>query len=183
MQPFNDTFIKACLKQKVNHVPVWYMRQVGRYQPEYRKIKETNSLLDIVHQPELCAEITKLAVEQLNVDASILFSDIMVPLGPMGIKYDIVENRGPVLEKPFRTAADINNLRAIEPEQDLPYVIETIKILKQNLHVPLIGFTGAPFTLASYMIEGAPSRDYLRTKEMMYSAPDVWHTLMEKLGD
>lgn len=180
---FNDTFVKACLKQKVDHVPVWYMRQAGRYQPEYREIRKKYTLLEICQIPELCAEVTTLPVQQLGVDAAILFSDIMVPLGPMGVKFDIIEKRGPVLETPYRTIDDINSLRPIQPEEDLPYVLDTIRILARELKVPLIGFTGAPFTLASYMVEGGPSRNYIRTKQLMYSHPDVWHNLMEKLGD
>lgn len=180
---FNDTFLKACYKQEVDRVPVWYMRQAGRYQPEYREIREKYSLLEICKIPELCAEVTLLPVQQLGVDAAILFSDIMVPLGPMGAEYDIVENRGPVLESPFRTAEDVARLRPLSPEEDLPYVLETIRILAKELNVPLIGFTGAPFTLASYMIEGGPSRNYIRTKQFMYSQPDVWRSLMDKLAD
>ncbi|RKD25084.1 uroporphyrinogen decarboxylase [Ammoniphilus oxalaticus] len=180
---FNDTFLKACLKQEVDHTPVWYMRQAGRYQSEYREIRKKYSLLEICKIPELCAEVTILPVQQLGVDAAILFSDIMVPLGPMGVKYDIIENRGPVLETPYRTAEDIASLRALEPEEDLPYVLETIKILARELKVPLIGFTGAPFTLASYIVEGGPSRNYIRTKQLMYSHPEVWTSLMDKLAD
>lgn len=179
---FNNTFINACLKKDIEHVPVWYMRQAGRYQPEYREIRKKYSLLEICNIPELCAEVTILPVQQLGVDAAILFSDIMVPLGPMGVKYDIIEKRGPVLDTPYRTADDINSLRPLQPEEDLPYVLETIKILSRELKVPLIGFTGAPFTLASYMVEGGPSRNYIRTKQLMYSHPDVWNNLMEKLG-
>ncbi|HJV47493.1 MAG TPA: uroporphyrinogen decarboxylase [Bacillota bacterium] len=179
---FNDTFIKGCLKQQIDHVPVWYMRQAGRYQPDYREIRKKYTLLEICHIPELCAEVTISPVQQLGVDAAILFSDIMVPLGPMGVKFDIIEKRGPVLESPYRTAADIESLRDLSPEEDLPHVMETIKILARELKVPLIGFSGAPFTLASYMVEGGPSRNYIRTKQLMYSHPDVWNRLMDKLG-
>ncbi|MBP1931154.1 uroporphyrinogen decarboxylase [Ammoniphilus resinae] len=179
---FNDTFIRACLKQEIEHVPVWYMRQAGRYQAEYREIRKKHTLLEICRIPELCAEVTILPVQQLGVDAAILFSDIMVPLGPMGVKYDIIEKRGPILETPFRNADDIASLRNIEPEEDLSYVLETIQILARELKVPLIGFTGAPFTLASYMVEGGPSRNYIRTKQMMYGQPELWNRLMEKLG-
>jgi uroporphyrinogen decarboxylase len=179
---FNDTFIKACLKQEINFVPVWYMRQAGRYQAEYREIRKKYTLLEICRIPELCAEVTMLPVEQLGVDSAILFSDIMVPLGPMGVNYDIIEKRGPVLESPIRSAQDIQQLRPLEPENDLGYMMETIKLLVSQLNVPLIGFSGAPFTLASYMIEGGPSRSYLRTKELMYNQPKAWDLLMEKLG-
>jgi len=179
---FNDTFIRACLKQEIEHVPVWYMRQAGRYQAEYREIRKKYTLLEICRIPELCAEVTILPVQQLGVDAAILFSDIMVPLGPMGVKYDIIEKKGPILETPYRTADDIASLRTITPEEDLSYVLDTIKILARELKVPLIGFTGAPFTLASYMVEGGPSRNYIRTKQMMYGQPELWNQLMEKLG-
>jgi uroporphyrinogen decarboxylase len=179
---FNDTFVKSCLKQDIDFVPVWYMRQAGRYQAEYREIRKKYTLLEICRIPELCAEVTMLPVQQLGVDAAILFSDIMVPLGPMGVNYDIVEKRGPVLESPIRSAEDIQRLRPLEPENDLGYMMETIKLLVSQLNVPLIGFSGAPFTLASYMVEGGPSRSYLRTKELMYSQPQTWALLMEKLG-
>lgn len=180
---FDDTFVKACLKQKVDHVPVWYMRQAGRSQGEFREIRKKYTLLEICQIPELCAEVTMLPVQQLGVDAAILFSDIMVPLGPMGVKYDILDKRGPVLESPYRTSSNIDSLRDLHPEEDLPYVMDTIKILARELKVPLIGFSGAPFTLASYLVEGGSSRNYLKTKQLMYRNPDVWHRLMEKLGD
>ncbi|MCL6516943.1 uroporphyrinogen decarboxylase [Alicyclobacillus sp.] len=176
-------FLLACRKQPVPHVPVWYMRQAGRYQPEYRKLRERHTLLEICRNPELCREVTCLPVEQLGVDAAILFSDIMVPLGPMGVDFDIVESVGPVTHNPVRSAADVARLRVFHPEEELPYVAESVRLITRDLHVPLIGFSGAPFTLASYIIEGRPSRDYLRTKRLMWSEPDVWRSLMEKLAE
>ncbi|MCT1399545.1 uroporphyrinogen decarboxylase [Paenibacillus sp. LC231] len=180
---YNDQFIRACRKQEVNHVPVWYMRQAGRYDPEYRKIKEKYSLLEICSQPELAAEVTLMPVRKLGVDAAILYSDIMNPVASIGVDFDIVKNIGPVIDNPIRSAADVEKLRPIDVEGDLGHVLETIRILDKELEVPLITFAGAPFTIASYLIEGRPSKNYLRTKELMYSEPKVWFSLMDKLGD
>lgn len=179
----NDTFLRALRRQPVDYTPVWFMRQAGRYQPEYRVIRQKYSLVEICHHPEVCAEVTMLPVQQLGVDAAILFSDIMIPLAPMGVDFQIKEGVGPVLASPVRTVEQVEALRPLEPENDLPYVMETIQLLKQELAVPLIGFAGGPFTLASYMVEGAPSRNYLQVKSMMYSEPELWHSLMDKLSD
>lgn len=179
---FNDNFLRACRKEAVDHIPVWYMRQAGRYQPEYRKIREKYTLMEICEIPEVAAEVTLLPVQQLNTDAAILFSDIMIPVKAMGIDVDIKGGYGPVIANPIRTVQDIHNLRDLEPEADLPHTMETVRILRRELHVPLIGFSGAPFTLASYMVEGGPSKNYHKTKQMMYSAPEVWNALMDKLG-
>ena len=180
---YNDTFIRACRKQDTEHVPVWYMRQAGRYDPDYRKIKEKYSLLEICQQPELAAEITMMPVHKLGVDAAILYSDIMNPVASIGIDFDIVKNIGPVIHNPIRSAADIEKLRPIDVEGDLSHILETIALLDKQLEVPLITFAGAPFTIASYLIEGRPSKSYIRTKALMYSEPRVWEMLMEKLGD
>lgn len=180
---FNDTFLRSIRKESVDHIPVWYMRQAGRYQPSYRKIKEKFSLEQITEQPELCAEVTLAPIEQLGVDAAILYSDIVTPIKPMGIDVEIKAGIGPVISNPVRTLADVNALRVPNAKEDLPFVIETIEILVRELKVPLITFAGAPFTLASYIIEGGPSRNYYKTKQMMYSAPDVWSALMDKLSD
>lgn len=180
---YNDRFIRASRKETVDRVPVWYMRQAGRYDPEYRKIKEKYSLLEICKQPELAAEVTMMPVRKLGVDAAILYSDIMNPVASIGIDFDIVANVGPVIHNPIRSAADVERLKPIDVEGDLGHVLETIRILDRELEVPLITFAGAPFTIASYLIEGRPSRNYLRTKELMYSEPKVWHELMRKLGD
>jgi uroporphyrinogen decarboxylase len=180
---FNDTFIKACRKQQVDQVPVWYMRQAGRYDPEYRIIKEKYSLLEICSQPELAAEVTLMPVKKLGVDAAILYSDIMNPVASIGIDFDIVKNIGPVIHNPIRSVQDVDRLKPISIEEDLSHVIQTIRILAGELKVPLITFAGAPFTLASYLIEGKPSRNYLLTKQMMYTEPAVWFKLMDKLGD
>lgn len=180
---YNDRFIRACRKELVDRVPVWYMRQAGRYDPEYRKIKENYSLLEICKQPELAAKVTMMPVRKLGVDAAILYSDIMNPVASIGIDFDIVANIGPVIANPIKTAADVDRLKPIDVEGDLGHVIETIRILDRELEVPLITFAGAPFTIASYLIEGRPSRNYLRTKALMYSEPKVWFQLMDKLGD
>jgi len=180
---YNDRFIRACRKEQVDQIPVWYMRQAGRYDPDYRKIKEKYSLLEICKQPELAAEVTMMPIRKLGVDAAILYSDIMNPVASIGIDFDIVANIGPVIANPIRSAADVERLKPIDVEGDLGHVIETIRILDRELEVPLITFAGAPFTIASYLIEGRPSKNYLRTKEMMYSEPELWHELMRKLGD
>jgi uroporphyrinogen decarboxylase len=180
---YNDLFLKACRKEVIHTVPVWYMRQAGRYDPDYRKIKEKYSLLEICKQPELAAEVTMQPVKKLGVDAAILYSDIMNPVASIGIDFDIVKDIGPVIHNPIRSAQDVQNLKPIEVDKDLSHVIETIKILDRELDIPLITFAGAPFTIASYLIEGRPSRQYLKTKQMMYSQPEIWHLLMDKLGD
>ncbi|MFF2090415.1 uroporphyrinogen decarboxylase [Paenibacillus sp. NPDC058174] len=180
---YNDRFIRACRKETLDRVPVWYMRQAGRYDPEYRKIKEKYTLLEICKQPELAAEVTMMPVRKLGVDAAILYSDIMNPVASIGIDFDIVANIGPVIANPIRSAADVERLKPIDVEGDLGHVLETIRILDRELEVPLITFAGAPFTIASYLIEGRPSKNYLRTKALMYSEPKVWHQLMDKLGD
>lgn len=179
---YNDRFIRACRKQSVDALPVWYMRQAGRTDPEYRKIKEKYSLLEICLQPELAAEVTLMPVRKLGVDAAILYSDIMNPVASIGIDFDIVANVGPVIHNPIRSAQDVDRLRPIDVDGDLSHVIKTIEILERELKVPLITFAGAPFTLASYLIEGRPSKNYFRTKELMYSEPDIWFKLMDKLG-
>lgn len=180
---YNDLFIRACRGERVDRLPVWYMRQAGRYDPDYRKIKENYSLLEICKQPELAAEVTMMPVKKLGVDAAILYSDIMNPVASIGIDFDIVANIGPVIANPIRSAADIAKLKPIDVEGDLSHVLETIRILGRELEVPLITFAGAPFTIASYLIEGRPSKSYIRTKTMMYSEPKLWFSLMDKLGD
>lgn len=180
----NDTFLRACRGEATEYVPVWYMRQAGRSQPEYRALKEKYSLFEITHQPELCAYVTRLPVEQYNVDAAILYKDIMSPLPAIGVDVDIKAGIGPVIDNPIRSLADVERLGEIDPENDVPYVLETIRLLtKEQLTVPLIGFAGAPFTLASYMIEGGPSKNYNKTKAFMYVEPKAWFALMDKLAD
>ncbi|MCL6586687.1 MAG: uroporphyrinogen decarboxylase [Anoxybacillus sp.] len=181
---FNDTFLRACRGEQTEYVPVWYMRQAGRSQPEYRALKEKYSLFEITHQPELCAYVTRLPVEQYDVDAAILYKDIMSPLPAIGVDVDIKAGIGPVISNPIRSLQDVEKLGEIDPEADVPYVLETIRLLTtEQLNVPLIGFAGAPFTLASYMIEGGPSKNYNKTKAFMYAEPKAWFALMDKLAD
>lgn len=160
------------------------MRQAGRYMPEYRAIRERHSLLDICRQPELAAQVTLQPVDSLEVDAAILFSDLLLPLEPLGIPFDFVKGEGPVIHEPVRTADDIARLRKFEPRESLGHVLATIRLLRTELagRVPLIGFGGAPFTLASYAVEGGPSSHYARTKALMYGEPDAWHRLCEALS-
>ncbi len=179
----NDRILRAARRQPVDRVPVWFMRQAGRYQPEYRAIREKYTLMQICEHPEVCAEVTILPVKQLDVDAAILFSDIMTPLRGMGLGVDIVENVGPVFDQPINTMKQVQAIPTFHADEAVPYVIDTIKILHRELDVPLIGFAGAPFTLASYMVEGRPTKDYRKVKTLMYSQPEVWHALMEKLSD
>jgi len=180
----NDTLIKAARGERTNHVPVWYMRQAGRSQPEYRALKEKYSLFEITHQPELCAYVTRLPVEHYDVDAAILYKDIMSPLPSIGVDVEIKSGIGPVINNPIRTVMDVEKLGEIHPEEDVPYVLDTIKLLtREQLTVPLIGFAGAPFTVSSYMIEGGPSKDYKKTKAFMYTEPKAWFMLMDKLAD
>ncbi len=179
---FNDTFLRACKGESHDHVPVWYMRQAGRSQPEYRELKKKYSLFEITHDPELCAYVTKLPVDQYNNDAAILYKDIMTPLPAIGVEVDIKSGIGPVIDNPIQSMLDVERLGEIQPEEDVPYVLETIKLLRKQLSVPLISFGGAPFTLASYMIEGGPSKNYNNTKAFMYAQPEAWHLLMDKLG-
>ncbi|AMA72270.1 MULTISPECIES: uroporphyrinogen decarboxylase [Aneurinibacillus] len=182
-KPFNHNFLKACRGEEHSHTPVWYMRQAGRYQPEYRKIREKYSLFEITHRPEVCAEVTMLPVKQLDVDAAILFADIMTPIPSMGINVEIKSSIGPVIDNPIACKEDVEKLKPLNPAEDIPYILDTIKLLREQLSVPLIGFAGAPFTLASYLIEGGPSRNYYKTKAFMHSNPEAWHLLMDKLGE
>ncbi|TFJ93542.1 uroporphyrinogen decarboxylase [Lentibacillus salicampi] len=184
VEQFNDTILKAYNGEKTNYTPVWFMRQAGRSQKEYRKLKEKYSLFDITHQPELCAYVTRLPVEHYGVDAAILYKDIMSPLPALGVNVEIKKGVGPVIDNPITNFQDVERLGTINPQQDVPYVLDTIRLLtEEQLNVPLIGFSGAPFTLASYMIEGGPSKNYSKTKALMYSQPDVWFALMDKLAD
>ena len=179
----NTTFLDACLREKNSYTPVWYMRQAGRYLPEYRKLKGATNILDIVRNPEFAAQITLLPVDILNVDAAVLYADIMIPLLGIGIDLEIVESLGPVIKNPIKNLLDVKKLRSLEPKADIPYLLQTIAILRKELQVPLIGFSAAPFTLASYLVEGQPSRNFLKIKAMMYTDPKAWNLLMEKLTD
>lgn len=176
--------LRALHREPADCTPVWFMRQAGRSLPEYRAIKEKYSLLEICRRPELCAEVTLQPVRRLGVDAAILYADIMLPLIGVGIDLEIVEKVGPVVAHPLRTPADLQALRPLEAEQDIGFLLEGIHCILDELggSLPLIGFAGAPFTLASYLVEGRPSRDFLETKRLMYRAPDLWHDLMQRLA-
>jgi uroporphyrinogen decarboxylase len=176
-------FLRACRGLPHETVPVWFMRQAGRALAEYRAIRADHSFEEVVHTPELAAEVTLQPVRRYGVDASILFSDIVTPVQALGMGVSIQPGVGPVVERPIRTSADLDRLRPLEPELDVPFVLDTVSILVAELRVPLIGFAGAPFTVASYLIEGGPSRSYTRTKAMMFGDEPTWHRLMEKLAD
>nr|WP_296066176.1 uroporphyrinogen decarboxylase [uncultured Actinoplanes sp.] len=180
----NDSpFVRACRGQDVPHTPVWFMRQAGRSLPEYRKIREGVGMLESCRRPELVTEITLQPVRRHQVDAAILYSDIVVPIAAAGVDLDIVAGTGPVVAEPIRERADIERLRPITAA-DVDFVAEAVRMLVGELGAtPLIGFAGAPFTLASYLIEGGPSRTYLKTKAMMYGAPELWHALLDRLAD
>ncbi len=179
----NSDFLRACRCEQPDHVPVWFMRQAGRSLPEYRAIRGEGSILDAIKVPDLAAEITLQPVRRYGVDAAILYSDIVVPVHAVGFGVDIKPGVGPVTEQPFREASDLDRLRPLDPGVDTPYVIETVRNLVAELDVPLIGFAGAPFTVASYLIEGGPSRTYQKTKAMMVGDPALWAMLMERLTD
>ena len=179
----SSRFLRACRRLSTDATPVWFMRQAGRYMAEYRAIREKYGLLEIVRQPELAAEVTLQPVRAFGVDAAILFADILLPLQPMGLDFEFARGEGPVIHNPIRTLADVEALRPLEPEERLASVMEAIRLLRAELGpTPLIGFSGAPFTVASYMIEGGASRDYKTTKLMMYAAPETWQALMDKLS-
>ena len=180
----DSLIVRAARRQPVPRTPVWFMRQAGRVLPEYRKVREKHSLLAICRQPELCAEVTLQPVKRLGVDAAILFSDIVVPLEGIGVDLDVVEGVGPVVQSPVSEPEQVAALGELEPERDIGYVLEAIRMVRGRLPVdiPLIGFSGAPFTLATYLIEGRPSRDYSATKTLMYSRPELWRSLMGRLS-
>ena len=178
----NSNFVRACKRQPVERTPVWFMRQAGRYMPEYRTIRKQHSLLEICKKPELAAQVTIEAAEILGVDAAIIFADLLLPLEVMGLPFHFSAGEGPVIEKPVRSKEDIANLRT-DRAPELGYVSEAVALVARHFadRVPVIGFCGAPFTLASYMIEGGGSRNYVHAKRMMYNHPADWDTLMTKL--
>jgi uroporphyrinogen decarboxylase len=177
-------FLRACRNQPTAHVPVWFMRQAGRSLPEYRRIRGAGSILEAVRDPNLATEITLQPVRRYGVDAAILFSDIVVPVAAVGFGVDVAPGVGPVVEEPFRSRADLDRLRPLDPDQDCPWVAQTVGQLVAELgEVPLIGFAGAPFTVASYLVEGGPSRELARTKALMLADPDLWRDLLERLAD
>ena len=183
-RPAHDSaFLRACRREPVPHTPVWFMRQAGRALPEYRKLREGTAMLDACSRPDMITEITLQPVRRFGVDAAIFFSDIVVPLKAIGFDLDIVPCVGPVVAEPVRSHADLERLRPLEPD-DVWYVTEAVQALTGELGAtPLIGFAGAPFTLASYLVEGGPSKNHAATKAMMYGQPELWSALMERLAD
>ncbi len=181
--PEDVLFLRAARREQTERTPIWFMRQAGRILPEYRQLRERWTLIEICRQPELCAEVTLQPVRRMPVDAAVMFADIMLPLIGIGVDLELVDNVGPVVRHPIRDRAGIEALRPIEPEQDVPFVMETVRILKRELagKTAVLGFSGAPFTLASYLIEGRPTREFALTKAMMYGEPELWHALMERL--
>ncbi len=178
-----DRFIKACRRQAVDCTPVWMMRQAGRYLPEYREIRAKHTFLEMCKTPDVAAEVTIQPVRRFEIDAAIIFADILLPLEPMGIGLEFAKGEGPVIHNPVRTMADVQKLRPIDAATQIEYLMKAIKIALKELDgkVPLIGFSGAPFTLASYIIEGGGSRNYENAKTMMFAEPKAWHKLMEHL--
>jgi len=179
----NSTFLDACNEKEPAHTPVWFMRQAGRYLPSYRAVKGNRPVTELAKDPALASQVVVDAVRSLDVDAGIIFADIMLPLEGMGVQFKIEENVGPIVTNPIRTLDDVNSLRSLSPEEDVGYIFDGIDATLQKLDdaVPLIGFSGAPFTLAGYMIEGRPSRDLELTKQMMYREPETWRRLMRAL--
>jgi uroporphyrinogen decarboxylase len=181
----NDRLIRACRRQEVDRAPVWMMRQAGRYMPEYRALRAKYDFMTMCKTPELAAEVSLQPYEILGVDAVIMFSDILVPVEAMGMQVDIIESKGPVLENPIRTESQVEKLIVPDPVETMPFVMETLRLLRKRLEheAPLIGFAGAPFTLASYMVEGGGTRNYAEIKRMMYREPMTIHRLLDKLAD
>src|SRR5580704_15554181 len=180
----NDRFLRACRREKTDTTPIWLMRQAGRYMAEYRALREKHTLLELCKTPDLATKVT-LQPLRLGVDAAILFADILLPLEPMGAPFEFAKGEGPVIHAPIHSAAQIEALRVIEPDEGLGYVLSAVRSIKAELagKLPLIGFAGAPFTLASYLIEGGKSAHFAKTKRLMYAEPTAWHTLMGKLAE
>ncbi|MDQ3830618.1 MAG: uroporphyrinogen decarboxylase [Candidatus Tectomicrobia bacterium] len=184
MTTCTDRFLRACRRQPVDCTPVWFMRQAGRYMAAYQALRQRHSLLTLCKTPELAAEVTLQPIQRLPVDAAIIFTDLLIPLEPMGAKLVFAPNEGPVIENPIRSASDVEALRTVNPQEDLAFTLEAIRMVCRELDgkVPLIGFAGAPFTLASYFIEGSGSRHYMQTKRLMYHQPETWHRLLDMLA-
>ena len=177
--------VKACRREPVERTPVWFMRQAGRSLPQYREIRTRYGLFDIVRRPELCAEVTLQPVDAHGVDAAVMFTDIMFPVLGMGVDVELVENVGPVIERPIETEADVERLRVNDPDESASFILDAVRIVRRELapQRAVIGFCGGPFTVAGYLIEGKPSRDFTKVKELMYRRPALWHELMDKLAD
>jgi uroporphyrinogen decarboxylase len=178
-------FLAAARREPVDSTPVWFMRQAGRCLADYRALRERYDILTLAKTPELCAQVTLMPLEAFGVDAAVMFADIMLPLEPMGVELEIQPDVGPIIHNPIRTPADVDRLRLFEPDDDVAFVMDAIRIVSRDLagRQGVIGFSGAPFTLACYLIEGRPSREYARAKAFMYSEPEAWGRLMDKLSD
>ena len=180
----NSRFLRAARREPTDTTPVWIMRQAGRYLPEYMEVRHKVTFLELCKRPDLAAEVTLTAQRVLGVDAAILFADLLPILEPMGMNLEYAKGEGPILHNPLKTAEDVARLRELTDPGELGYVYEAVKLIRRDLppDIPLLGFAGAPFTLASYAIEGGGSRNYVDTKRMMYSDPASWHTLMSRLS-
>jgi uroporphyrinogen decarboxylase len=178
-------FLRACRRQPTPYTPIWLMRQAGRYMKEYRALRKKYSFLEMCKNPELAAKVTLQPIEKFKLDAAIIFSDILIPLEPMGVEFEFAKGEGPVFHHPLRERKDVERLRLIEPEEEIPFLMKAIRIVRKELEgkIPLIGFSGAPFTLASYIIEGGHSKNYVLTKGLMYQDRPTWDALMEKLSE
>jgi uroporphyrinogen decarboxylase len=177
--------VRACRREPVERTPVWFMRQAGRSLPEYRELRKRYGLFEVCRQPELCAEVTLQPVRAHGVDAAVMFADIMLPVLGMGLDVELVENVGPVVAEPVRSLSDVERLRVPDPEESVPFVLEAVRLVREELgpEQAVIGFAGGPFTVAGYLIEGKPTRDFKLTKACMYGQPDLWHGLMDKLAE
>ena len=178
-------FLAAARRQPVDATPVWFMRQAGRCLADYRALRERYDILTLAKTPELCAQVTLMPIEAFGVDAAVMFADIMLPLEPMGVEFEIQPDVGPIIHNPIRSPADVERLRLFEPEEEVGFVVEAIRLVSAELagRQGVIGFSGAPFTLACYLIEGRPSREYALAKAFMYRQPEAWHALMNKLSE
>jgi uroporphyrinogen decarboxylase len=177
--------LAAARREPVDTTPVWFMRQAGRCLADYRALRERYDILTLAKTPELCAQVTLMPIDAFGVDAAVMFADIMLPLEPMGVRLEIQPDVGPIVHNPVRASADVARLRLFEPEEGVPFVLEAIRLVRRELdgRQALIGFSGAPFTLACYLIEGRPSREYALAKSFMYREPEAWHELMSRLSD
>jgi len=177
-------FLRACRRQPTAHTPVWVMRQAGRYLPAYQAVRARMSLLDLCKTPEAAAEVTVRAVEALGVDAAIIFADILLVTEPLGVGLSFVRGEGPMIHRPIRTREAVQGLPDVDPAEGVPFVFEAVRLAREGLdgRVPLIGFAGAPFTVASYLIEGRPSQTFRETKRLMHADPEAWHALMDRLA-
>ncbi len=178
-----DRFLRACGREPVDRTPVWFMRQAGRSSPSYRALREKFGILEMVKKPEVAAQVTLQPVKELGVDAAILFADLLIPLEAMGVPVRIAGGEGPVIERPIRTPEDVDRLGPLDSERKLPFVLETIQRVREKTELPFIGFAGAPFTLASYLIEGRGSKEYTATKAFMHRHPEAWDALLRRLAE